>query len=110
MKITLLGLALGICFIPVAIQASPKHEDHHHQHMLERMDKELELTDEQRNQVKALFESQHAKFKMLREETHARLENILDDEQEAKLKAIKAERKARWQKKLEAHPRDKTAD
>ena len=110
MKTTLLGLALGICLTPVAIQASPKHGDHHHQHMLERMDKELDLTDEQRKEVKDLFQSHHAKFKALREETHARLENILDDEQQLKLETIKAERKARWQKKFKAHHHDKIAN
>lgn len=102
MKTTLVALILTAFMTPA--MSHDKDHDHEHgkgQHMMERLDKALELSDEQRQQVEAVFAEQHAKHKALRDETKGRLNEILDDEQQARLKQLRAERKARWQEKRE---------
>ena len=74
-----------------------------------RLQEELDLTAEQTDQVRAIFAEQHARFQELREEeggdpesrreafrqhreeTHARIREVLNDEQRARLDELHAE-------------------
>lgn len=110
MKTVLLSLLLTAFLIPgISYAGSGGHHDHH-KRMIEHMDKELELSDEQRSQVEAVFDEQRNKFQALRDETRTKLDAILDDEQMAKMEQMKAERKARWQKKREEWKKTKSAE
>lgn len=115
MKSTLLALVLTAFMIPAISHAhgdsAHKQKNHKHfQHMIEKMDQELDLSDEQRSQVETLFKEQHAKHKALRDETRGKLNAILSDDQQTKLETLKAERKARWQEKREAWREHKTSE
>lgn len=107
MKTTLLALVLITFLVPGISIANPGG---HHERMIEHMDKELGLTDEQRNQVETVFDEQRTKFQALRDETETKLDAILNAEQKAKMKQMKAERKARWEKKREEWQKQKTAE
>jgi protein CpxP len=99
MKKTLIAAAASAVILPVVILAAPGHWAKHGDHMIERMSEKLELTAEQKSQVEALFKEQHEKRKALHEETHARLTEILTNEQEAKLGQMREDRKQRWLEK-----------
>ena len=107
MKTTLVALTLTALLVPGISMANPGD---HHERMLEHMDKELSLTDEQRDQVEQVFEEQREKFKALRDETHTRLGAILNDEQRAKMEQMHAERKARWAQKRQEWHKSKSAE
>ena len=70
-----------------------------HAKKMERMVEQLELTDEQKPQVEALFKEQHAKIKVIRDETRGKLEKVLTKEQMAKLDEMKKKRKEKHKKK-----------
>jgi Spy/CpxP family protein refolding chaperone len=82
-----------------------KHDPEEH---LAKLQEELDLTAEQTEQIRAIFAEQHAKFQALRdeggdreskreafrqhrEETHARVREVLDDQQQARLEELHAE-------------------
>lgn len=113
MKTTLFGLFLaGLLATGISISSAYANEGHHghHERMMEHMNKELNLTDEQRARVEAVFKEQHAKYQALHEETKTKLDAILNDEQKAKMEEMKAERKARWEKKREECGKRHTAE
>ena len=64
-------------------QERPFLEQHHGGH-LTTMTKELDLTAEQQNKVRGIFEEQSTKFKAIHEETKQRLQAILTPEQQKK--------------------------
>lgn len=64
------------------------------------MTKELNLTEEQKPQVEALFKEQHEKIRAIREETRSRLEGILTPEQMAKFDEMKQKRKEKYKEKM----------
>lgn len=82
-----------------------KHDPEEH---LTKLQEELDLTAEQTEQIRAIFAEQHAKFQALREEggdreskrevfrqhreeTHARIREVLSEEQRARLEELHAE-------------------
>ena len=70
-----------------------------HAKKMERMVEQLKLTDEQKPQVEAIFKEQHAKIKVIREESRSQLEKVLTQEQIAKLDEMKKNRKEKHKKK-----------
>ena len=80
------------------------------QHMLERFDRELHLTADQKKQVAAIFDARHPqmealqaemkpKFEALRNATQAEIRQILNPDQEKKLDEMNAKRKERWKER-----------
>lgn len=63
---------------------------------MERMAKELNLTEEQKPKVESLMKEQHEKMKALHDETHEKLKQLLTQEQASKLDKMKEERKQHW--------------
>lgn len=51
---------------------------------VERLGRELNLTDEQKAQVKTIIQEEHAKHKAIFDETRARLDGVLNAEQKTK--------------------------
>ena len=85
-----------------------KHDPEEH---LAKLQEELNLDAQQTEQIRAIFAEQHAKFQALREEgdwesnreafrqhreeTHARIQEVLNEEQRARLEELHAEFKER---------------
>lgn len=107
MKKTLLTLAIVLTF-PLTAAAFPgghgPGSEEHQKHRIERLTKELNLTDEQKTQVEAIFKEQHDKFKALREETHAKLGTVLSPEQMTRMEELK---KQRWEHRKHKKSMDK---
>jgi protein CpxP len=108
MNKTLLTLAIVISF-PLAAAAFPGAEgpgsEGHQKHRIERLTKDLNLTDEQKSKVETIFKEQHDKFKALREETHSKLGTVLTPEQIAKFEELKKQHRGHWKhKKAQKNP------
>lgn len=96
MKKTLIATVAAAVILPSIIFAAPGHWGKHGERMINHMSEKLELNADQRSQVEALFKEQHEKRKALRQDTHARLNEILTDEQQAKLEQMREERERHW--------------
>lgn len=96
----------GVIALAVATPALAQEHGmrgHDPEKRIEKLREALDLTEEQVVQVRAIFAEQGEKmralrqsedregFRALHEETHARLAAVLDDEQRAKLEALRAE-------------------
>ena len=94
-----------------------KHDPEEH---LAKLQEELNLDPQQTEQIRAIFAEQHAKFQELREEggdresnreafrqhreeTHARVQEVLNEEQRARLEELHAEFKERHGHGPEGH-------
>ena len=106
----LIGLATGIAYG----QWHAREHLHEHwkhgnmrEHMLERFDRKLHLTPEQKKQVTAIFDAKHPqmvalqaemkpKFEALRNSTQAEIRKILNPDQQKKLDEMNAKMKERW--------------
>ena len=75
--------------------AQDRMRDHDPEEHLAKLQEELNLDAQQTEQIRAIFGEQHAKFQALREETHARIQEVLNDEQRARLEELHAEFKER---------------
>ncbi|MBL1264268.1 hypothetical protein [Candidatus Methylomicrobium oryzae] len=99
MNKTLLTLAFVTIF-PLTAAAFPGDQasgsEEHQKHRIERLTQELQLTDQQKNEVEAIFKEQHDKFKALHDETHSKLGTVLTPEQMTKLDELKKQRREHW--------------
>lgn len=75
--------------------------DHYRAKRIERLDKTLSLTDDQKSKLEILFKQKGEKFKALREETQSQLKAILTPEQYTKLQEMKQRRHEQWQEKYQ---------
>lgn len=91
---TLLSVAAaGILSFGAFAAEGPRHHGHGHGGGLQRMQQTLNLSDEQLNQLKPVFEAQRAQQKQMREQMKAQFDSILTADQKAQLEAFRAERK-----------------
>ncbi len=100
-KIITVALALAL---PLTVAAMPETDKEnydwaHHGDRMERMTKELNLNEEQKTKMDALFKEQHEKYKAIHEETRARLKEILTPEQMTKMDEMKKRHQEQWQQK-----------
>jgi Spy/CpxP family protein refolding chaperone len=105
-----IALATGLLAILVATPALAQERGRRHdpEEHLAKLQEELDLTDPQVEQIRAIFTEQHAKFEQLRddegdreskheafrklrEETHERIAAVLTEEQRSRLEEIHAE-------------------
>lgn len=100
-------------------QAQNEGRHHHHRNRLAYMSKKLNLTQDQQNQLKPIFQKQHQaakaiwqdtsltkdqkkeKMKALRQETMAQVSPILTPEQQQQWQQMREQAKARHQKNNE---------
>jgi len=101
-KIITLALALALPLTVAAFPGDKGDSGWHHGNRVERMTKNLDLNAEQKTKVEVLFKEQEEKFKVIHEETHKRLQEILTKEQMTKMDEMKKQRHEKWQKKHEA--------
>lgn len=99
-KIITIVLALAL---PLTVAAFPGgHEGDFKGHKgdrVEQLAKKLDLSAEQKEQLKQVFEEQQAKREALRQETDQRMQTVLTPEQMAKFEEIKKQRHEKWQKR-----------
>lgn len=105
-----IALATGLLALIAAPAWSQEHgPTHDPEEHLAKLQEELSLTDSQVEQIRAIFAEQHPKFeelheevggdregkheafRQLREETHARIADVLTDEQRSRFEEIHAE-------------------
>ena len=91
-------VALAI-FTTSAFAYGPGHKGG--EHMVERLEKKLELSEAQSTQLKAIFQEQGEKMKALHEETQSKMNQVLTPAQQEKLAEMKEQRKARWEERKE---------
>ncbi|MGH7564983.1 MAG: Spy/CpxP family protein refolding chaperone [Gemmatimonadota bacterium] len=93
-----------------AQEQAPRHDPEEH---LAKLQEELGLDDQQAEQIRAIFAEQHAAFERLREEeggdresrrdafrqlheeTHARVQAVLNEQQRTRLEELRAEHRER---------------
>jgi periplasmic protein CpxP/Spy len=101
-KIITILLALALPLTVLAFPGDKGGFEGHHANRIERLTKNLDLTPEQKTKVEAIFKEQDEKFKIIHEETHKRLQEVLTKEQMTKMDEMKKQRHEKWQKKHEA--------
>ena len=95
-KLAIVVLAI---FTTTAFAFGPGHKGG--ERMVERLEKKLELSEEQSTQLEAIFQEQGEKMKALHEETQDKMNTVLTPEQQEKLAEMKEERKERWEERKE---------
>ncbi|WP_290525658.1 hypothetical protein [Alcanivorax sp.] len=95
-KMVIVALAI---FTTSAFAYGPGHKGG--EHMVERLEKKLELSEAQSTQLKAIFQEQGEKMKALHEETQSKMNQVLTPAQQEKLAEMKEQRKARWEERKE---------
>ncbi|WP_442497790.1 Spy/CpxP family protein refolding chaperone [Methylobacter sp. sgz302048] len=101
-KIITIAIALALPFSASAGAGAEKEGfegGYRHGEKMERMAKELNLNEEQKTKMDALFKEQHEKYKSLHEETRTRLKEILTPEQMQKMDEIKKRHHEQWKSK-----------
>ncbi|QOJ09237.1 hypothetical protein [Nitrosomonas sp. H1_AOB3] len=106
----LIGIVLALAF-PLAVTANPGEHKHDHEQYrakkIERLDKELSLTDDQKSRIDTLFKQNGEKFKTIREETQSQLKTILTPEQYSKLQELKQRRQEQWRERHQQKMQEK---
>lgn len=86
MKTRFIVLTLILSISPLAVAVAEQGDDlGRQQRRIDHLSKELNLTEEQKPQLEAIFTQQREKRKALREETRTRLQQVLSPEQMTKL-------------------------
>ena len=109
----LIGIVLAFAF-PLAAAANPGESkcdrEQYRAKKIERLDKELSLTDDQKSKIDALFKQNGEKFKAIREETQSQLKTILTPEQHSKLQELKQRRQEQWREKHQKKMQEKKTE
>lgn len=108
-KLTAIVFALVLPFTAVTYAGGEKGDYQHHcAKKMERLEKELSLTADQKSQMEALFKEQKTKFKAIREETQSQMQTILTPDQYTKLEEMKQRRYEKWREKHETRKSEKS--
>lgn len=100
-KILILATAL---LLPLTVFANPDQGgDAPYGHRLERLNKELQLSPEQKTKLEAIFKEQHEKFRAIHEESHKRIKEILTPEQVTKWSEMKEQHEEKHKQMMEQH-------
>lgn len=98
-SILTLALVLTLPLTAMAFPGGDQGPEGRHGQRIERLTKELNLTDEQKTKVEAVFKEQHEKFKAVHEETKSKLSTVLSPEQMTKMDELKKQHKEKWMHK-----------
>ncbi len=94
-----------VLLIPLTASACPGQGggDAPYGHRLERLNKELQLSPEQKTKMEAIFKEQHEKFQAIHEESHKRIKEVLTPEQLKKWEEMKEENMEKHKQMMEQH-------
>ncbi|MBE0436783.1 MAG: Spy/CpxP family protein refolding chaperone [Methylomicrobium sp.] len=100
-KIIAIAMALALPLTAAAFPPGSGKGDMEGRHgqRIERLAKDLDLTEEQRTQLESIFKEQHEKYRAIHEETRGRMQEVLNEEQMQKMEALKQQRHEKWQEK-----------
>lgn len=98
-RLAVFVLVLGVPLIALAVPGEKSGEGWRHGPNIERLATELNLSDEQKSRLETIFKEQKAKHRALREEGHARMKEVLNDEQLKKWDEMRELRHQRWKNK-----------
>jgi Spy/CpxP family protein refolding chaperone len=85
MRKTFTALALSAVLIPAAVIAGGHFGEQRLEHRVERMSAQLQLDPAQQTELRTILEQQQAQRRALREQTRARIDAVLTEEQRSKL-------------------------
>jgi protein CpxP len=108
-KIILIAMALALPLTAAALPGTDTEGgegEYRHGKKMERMTKELNLNEEQKTKMDALFKEQHEKYKTIHEETRTRLKEILTPEQMTKMDEMKKRHHEKWKSKKGTEKQD----
>lgn len=80
--------------------AAPGDTGRYHDRHMQRMTSELQLSDEQQQQVRAVHQQQFDKMKALHEESQQQIDAILTDEQRSKWQELREQRREEMKKHM----------
>ncbi|SDY04668.1 hypothetical protein [Nitrosomonas sp. Nm58] len=110
MNAKLIGMVVALAF-PLTVAAYSGEKGDHEQYRakkIERLDKELKLSEDQKVKIEALFKEQGEKYKAIHEETESRLQKILTPEQNTQFKEMKQRRHEKWCEKNQERKQGKS--
>ncbi|MDC8445637.1 MAG: hypothetical protein LV471_06865 [Nitrosomonas sp.] len=110
MNVKLISMVIALA-LPLSVMAYPGGKGDHEQYRakkIERLDKELGLSEDQKAKVEALFKEHGDKHKALHQETQSQLQSILTPEQNAKLEEMKQRRHEKWREKHQQRKQDES--
>ncbi|SDS52151.1 hypothetical protein SAMN05216198_2137 [Halopseudomonas litoralis] len=87
----------------LAMPGNDKDMEKYHEKHLDRIATELELTAEQKEQMRSVHEEQFEKMKALHEEKQEKVDAILTDEQREKMQEMREEKR----EKMKQHMKDR---
>lgn len=94
-----LALALVLPITAMAFGGGDQGPGWRHGPRMERLTKELNLTDEQKTKMEAIFKEQHEKVQAIREESKTKLQTVLSPEQITKMDELKKQHREKWPQK-----------
>ena len=101
MKKLLLALLVAA---PLAATAAPGPDgDKFQQHYLKHLEKRLDLSDTQKQQINQIFTEHRQQMEGLRKSTQSKVDAVLTEEQRAEMAKLRDERKEKWQERKEEH-------
>ena len=101
MKKMLLALLVAA---PLAANAGPGPDgDKFQENYLKHLEKRLELSDAQKQQINQIFTEHRQKMENLRESTQSKVDAVLTEEQRAEMAKMRENRKEKWQERKEEH-------
>jgi len=81
--------------------AAPDDMGKYHDRHMQRMSSELQLTEEQQQQLRAIHQEQFGKMKALHEEKQEKVNAILTEEQRGKWQELREQRRADMKKHMQ---------
>ena len=101
MKKRFIALALAAVIPAAVLAATDGSGSHHRGPKLERLAERLDLSADQQEKMRALFEAHKAERQAMREKMRASMADVLTPDQQAKMDAMRAERRAKREERRE---------
>ena len=109
-KLIFMVVALALPLSVTAYSGGKGNYEHYRAKKIERLDKELGLSPDQKTKLEALFKEQGEKHKAIYKETRSQLQSILTPEQNTKLEEMKQRRHEKWREKHQERKQEKSED